>query len=187
MPQPPCTKMILMSSRNFLRSLLWMRGMWRNTLSIYLDKKAWKTVNKSSDRMTVKNDVQEMFLNQWPFLNKTNTWIMTVFVREEKEFSRWEKLLTFQWGMLKKHPRNLYFTWCRAPVTTSVDDKSKSDNDNDLTLYESDSESDSGSSDGQANAVNYTVELTTAQTSKKGRKTGHWATRCADFSCDLLG
>ena len=63
----------------------------------------------------------------------------------------------------------------------------KSNSDNDLTLYESDSESDSGSSYGQANADNYTVELTTAQTSKKGRKTGHWATRYADFSCDLLG
>ena len=68
-----------------------------------------------------------------------------------------------------------------------MDDKSKSDNDNDLTLYESDSESDSGSSDGQTNADKYTIELTTAQTSKKGRKTGHWATRHADFSCDLLG
>ena len=63
----------------------------------------------------------------------------------------------------------------------------KSDNDKDLILYESDSESDSGSSDGQANADKYTIELTTAQTSKIGRKTGHWATRCADFSCDLLG
>ena len=63
----------------------------------------------------------------------------------------------------------------------------KSNSDNDLTLYESDSESDSGSSDGQANADKYTIELTTAQTSKKGRKTGHWATRYADFSCDLLG
>lgn len=38
----------------------------------------------------------------------------------------------------------------------------KSDNDNDLILYES----DSGSSDGQANADKYTIELTTAQTSK---------------------
>ena len=63
----------------------------------------------------------------------------------------------------------------------------KSNSDNDLILYESDSESDSGSSDGQANADNYTIELATAQTSKKGRKTGHWATRYADFSCDLLG
>ena len=48
----------------------------------------------------------------------------------------------------------------------------KSNSDNDLTLYESDSESDSGSSYGQANAKNYTIELTTAQTSKKGRKQG---------------
>ena len=63
----------------------------------------------------------------------------------------------------------------------------KSDNDNDLILYENDSESDSGSSDGQANADKYTIELTTAQTSKKRRKTGHWVTRYADFSCDLLG
>ena len=51
--------------------------------------------------------------------------------------------------------------------------KVKSDNDNDLVLCESDSESDSGSSYGQANADKYTIELTTAQTSKKGRKTGH--------------
>ena len=67
--------------------------------------------------------------------------------------------------------------------------RAKSNSDNDVTLYESDSESDSGScsSYDQANADNYTIELTTAQTSKKGRKTGHWATRYADFSCDLLG
>ena len=63
----------------------------------------------------------------------------------------------------------------------------KSDNDNDLILYESDSESDSGSSYGQAYADNYTIELTTAQTSKNGPKTGHWATRYADFTCELLG
>ena len=48
----------------------------------------------------------------------------------------------------------------------------KSNSDNDLTLYESDSESDSGSSDGQANDK-FTIELTTAQTSRSGRKTGH--------------
>ena len=63
----------------------------------------------------------------------------------------------------------------------------KSNSDTGLILYESDSESDSGSSYGQANADNYTVELTTAQTSKKGRNTGHWVTQYADFSCDLLG
>ena len=62
----------------------------------------------------------------------------------------------------------------------------KSNSDNDLTLYESNSESDSSSSDGQANDK-FTIELTTAQTSRSGRKTGHWATRYADFSCDLLG
>ena len=51
----------------------------------------------------------------------------------------------------------------------------KSDSDNDLILYESDSESDNGSSDGQANEK-FTIELTTAETSRSGRKTGHWAT-----------
>ena len=48
----------------------------------------------------------------------------------------------------------------------------KNNSDNDLILYESDSESDSGSSDGQANDK-FTIELTTAQTSRSGRKTGH--------------
>lgn len=58
--------------------------------------------------------------------------------------------------------------------------------DNDLILYEGDSDSGSGSSDAQEND-NLTIELTTAQTSRSGRKTGHWATRYADFSCDQLG
>ena len=63
-------------------------------------------------------------------------------------------------------------------LVASTDDESESDSDDDLVHYESNTSlSDSNSSDGELDEAESPVQ----QTTRSGRKTGHWSTRYSDF------
>ena len=60
----------------------------------------------------------------------------------------------------------------------SADSENETDSDDALIFYESDSEIDSSGTDDQEDGNELPIQQ---QTSRSGRKTGHWSARYADF------